>query len=46
MIHGNNDEWFDAISNMKDEFTSFTFDECGNYHKWHINSSHLRNQDF
>jgi len=31
--HGNNDEWFDAISNMNDEFTSSLFDEYCNYHK-------------
>jgi len=31
--HGNNDELFDVILNMNDEFTLSLFDEFGNYHK-------------
>jgi len=45
-IHDNTDEWFDAILNMNDEFTSSLFNDFGSYCRQHIvNSSQLQDQD-
>jgi len=42
-VHDNNDEWFDAIPSMNDEFSSSLFYQFGNYHKQHIvNSSQFQ----
>jgi len=42
-VHDNNDEWFDVIPSMNDEFSSSLFYQFGNYHKQHIvNSSQFQ----